>query len=573
LVPDKDDNPGHRRLDSEGWLKHALGLGKMVLYRCDVATGLATRSENAISVLGLPTLGPTDAWSDLIAVDDLPYFENALKSATPENPGFEVEYRIRHAVTGTRFTVLDRGEAQYNAAGERIYVTGGIVDISGRIRSEMELREKNRLHEVAFQAAKMGAWHFDVGANTLTGTDELMAVLGIDRAQYDGDIEKFYKCVYPDDIADLHASRLRAQERGNQIEVEFRVMSNTGRVGWFLSRGQFIRDSNGIATECYGVMIDITERKAAEEAAARLAAIVASSEDAIFSTNLDGVVTSWNQSAERLFGYQSNEIIGGPVERIVPQERLSESRSNREIARKGDAIGPLETIKIKKNGEQVNVSLTLSPIRNSSGQISGTSTIARDITERKTWEQRQTMLVRELSHRVKNTLAVIQAMTRLTLRTNSDPRTFADNFESRIRSLASSHNLLTEANWRGAHLRDVIRSQLSGLVDDVACRFDLRGKDVILPAEASAQLGLVLHELGVNAIKHGALSQPGGRVGIVWTATSKKLRLTWRERGGPVIATEPSRIGFGTSLVMSSAQKVLRRFGPKGFTCKLELEL
>lgn len=557
----------------EFWLRRAMGLGKMVFYCCDVATGLAARSDNSVTILGLPREGPTDAWSGLIVAEDLPYFENALKSITPETPGFEVEYRIRHAVTGARLNVLDRGQAEFNAEGKRIHVTGGIVDISGRMRAEMELRAANQLHVIAFQAAKMGAWRLDVLAGKLIGTDELMSVLGIKREQFDGNASVFETCVYPDDIELWRRALAGSPEPGKRMEVEFRVISNAGKVGWFLSRGEFVRDVDEAAIECYGVIIDITERKAAEEAAAQLAAIVASSQDAIFSNCLDGVVTSWNQSAERLFGYRASEMIGGPVTRIVPPQRLVESRANLENARKGDAVGPIESIRVNKNGDLIDVSLTLSPIRNTAGQVSGTSTIARDITERKTWEQRQALMVRELSHRVKNSLAVIQALTRLTLRANSDPRTFAENFEGRIRSLASSHSLLTEANWSGAQLRDVIRSQLGGLVDDVASRFELRGPDVILPAEASTQLGLVLHELGVNAIKHGALSHPDGRVGIVWTATPKRMRLTWRERGGPIIATQPSHIGFGTSLVMSSAQKVTRRFDPEGLTCRLELEL
>jgi two-component system CheB/CheR fusion protein len=212
-------------------------------------------------------------------------------------------------------------------------------------------------------------------------------------------------------------------------------------------------------------------------------------------------------------------------------------------------------------------------IQDAAGRPVSARGIDQDITERKNWDKRQAMLLRELSHRVKNTLAVIQAMTRQTLRASSDPKSFALAFEGRIRSLASSHNLLTDANWSGAKLADVIHSQLGPMVNDVAKRLELRGPDVVLPAEAATQLGLVLHELGTNAAKYGALSAATGKITIVWTASRGKLCLTWRESGGPRIDTLPTLKGFGTALIASSANKVTRRFDPAGMSCRLELAL
>ena len=228
---------------------------------------------------------------------------------------------------------------------------------------------------------------------------------------------------------------------------------------------------------------------------------------------------------------------------------------------------------MRKDGIGLDVSLTVSPIRNAAGLVSGSSTIARDITERRNWDQRQAMLLRELSHRVKNTMAVVQSMTRQTLRTSSDPKSFAEDFEGRIRSLSAAHTLLSDNEWRGAMLADVIRIQLGGIVDDMAKRFTLRGPGVLLPAEAATQLGLVLHELGTNAAKHGALSAPSGTIAVGWTASVGKLRLAWRERGGPRIDAPPSHKGFGTVLIDSSVVTASRRFDPAGLTCRLDVAL
>lgn len=684
-----------------GWPQRAMSVAKIVVYSCDVETGLALRSENSMEVLGISSSGPTQHQSECICPEDRSYFENAFKSITPQAPQFEIEYRFSHAVTGVRFRVLDRGEGEFDETGELLRVHGAIVDISGRISAENEIREAARLSSVAFEAARMGAWHLDVIANRLTCSDELLTLLGIDRRQFDGTPHAIEGAIHPEDVELWRKVHERALTSGGKMELEFRVLLPRVNLRWFLSRGEILRRSDGTAIEIHGVMIDITERRAAEEAAALLAAIVAASQDAIISKDLNGIVTHWNRSAERLLGYSAEEMIGQPISRIIPPDSTGEELRILSAIRSGEFIAPYESILLRKDGSRLDVSLTVSPIRNAAGHVTGGSTIVRDnterrrhsemlqqneerlrlalrsahagawdydalrkefhwspemfilygldaangvprrehliaqiapshrhrvraelvkalaeggsftlefpivrpdgseiwtavvgdvikdaagrtvsargidqdITERKNWDKHQAMLLRELSHRVKNTLAVIQAMTRQTLRASSDPKSFAEAFEGRIRSLASSHILLTEANWSGAKLADVIRNQLGAMVDDVANRLALRGPNVVLPAETATQLGLVLHELGTNAVKYGALSTPAGKIAIVWTASRGKLCLTWRERGGPRIDTPPTHEGFGTALIVSSAGKVTRRFDPAGLTCKLELAL
>ena len=559
--------------DDSGWPQLAMQFGRIVVYSCDVATGIALRSENSMEIMGLPASGPTQHWSDCIIPDDLPFFENALKSVTPQSPMFEVEYRIRHPVSGNVFWVLDRGEGEFDESGERLHVRGAIVDISGRIRAEHKLREEVRLRSVAFEAAHMGAWRIDVTSGMLTCSDELLALLKIGREQFDSTPQAIERIIHPADAELWRKAYENALTEGGKLEIEFRAMLPPGVIRWFVSRGQTLREPGGRAIESYGVMFDITQRKFAEEDAARLAAIVTSSEDAIISNSLTGIVTSWNRGAERLLGYNAEEMIGQPVSRIIPQDLAAEAFTTLGRVGRGEAIDPYESVRLRKDGGRIHVSLTVSPIRSAAGQVSGSSTIARDITERRNWDQRQAMLLRELSHRVKNTMAVVQSMTRQTLRTTSDPKAFAEAFEGRIRSLAAAHTLLTDNEWRGAMLADVIRIQLGGIVDDMAKRFTLRGPGVLLPAEAATQLGLVLHELGTNAAKHGALSKPGGTIAVGWTASGGKLRLAWRERGGPRIDAAPSHKGFGTVLIDSSAVTVSRRFDPAGLTCRLDISL
>jgi PAS domain S-box-containing protein len=175
-----------------------------------------------------------------------------------------------------------------------------------------------------------------------------------------------------------------------------------------------------------------------------------------------------------------------------------------------------------------------------------------DITERKEAEETQRLLINELNHRVKNTLASVQAIAQHTLRRTKDPAGFVDNFAGRIQSLARVHTLLTKTTWKSADLRDLIRDQLvQGAVDET--RVTVCGPPVQLESQMTLHLALVLHELDTNALKYGALSAPSGHVTIAWTVEGQLLRLRWEERGGPP-ATSPSSRGFGTSLIEQSVK-------------------
>lgn len=225
---------------------------------------------------------------------------------------------------------------------------------------------------------------------------------------------------------------------------------------------------------------------------------------------------------------------------------------------------------LRPDGTEIWTALAGDVIKDERGRPVSARGIDQDITERKNWEKRQAMLLRELSHRVKNTLAVVQSVARQTLRSSPSPKSFVDAFEGRIRSLAASHSLLTEADWGGARLDTIIRHQVGAMTHDYEGRFRLKGPDVLLSAEVATQLGLVLHELATNAAKYGSLSVPDGHVDVVWTATKSKLNLMWREHGGPKIEKKPAFTGFGTLLITSSAQKVTQRFLKDGLVCKLE---
>lgn len=289
------------------------------------------------------------------------------------------------------------------------------------------------------------------------------------------------------------------------------------------------------------------ERRKAVEISGLLASIVESSGDAIISKDLDGTVTSWNPGAERVFGYSAEDMIGKPIAILVPPDRVNEDPGILEQIRRGERID-YETICQRKDGTLIHVSLTVSPIRDKAGKITGASKIARDITERKQAQARHDMLTREIQHRTQNLFAVVQAVVS---RSFAGKHTVAEAeaaVMSRLGSLAQTHVLLIDRQWQGAELSDVVNAEMKPYAERVLAQ----GPRIVLSARAAQNFTLALHELVTNAAKHGALANSVGRVFITWsinkTSGSDQFNFRWQERGGPPVS-EPTRKGFGATVL------------------------
>ena len=188
--------------------------------------------------------------------------------------------------------------------------------------------------------------------------------------------------VHPDNQAKTEAAWQASLASGKPFAHELRLRDAAGSYRWHLARALPLRDENGAIIRWLGTFTDIDDQKRAEEAMIRLAAIVETSEDAIFSKDLDGYIRTWNRGAEKMYGYAANETIGRHVSLLSPPERVQEIEKILAATRQGRPIDHMETVRLRKDGRQVDVSLSISPIRNASGAITGASTIARDITER-----------------------------------------------------------------------------------------------------------------------------------------------------------------------------------------------
>lgn len=215
----------------------------------------------------------------------------------------------------------------------------------------------------------------------------------------------------------------------------------------------------------------------------------------------------------------------------------------------------------------------IEPLRNGENAIEGLIGTALDLTERRRHEQHMRLVMRELTHRSKNLLAIVQAMARKTASLAPDTETFVRDFSVRLRAMAAAHDLLVSESWEGAELRDLLTVSLTQTVDPTRPEIRIEGPDLRLTPDAAQTLGLAFHELTMNAVRHGALSVPQGRVFVRWWREGDMVKLRWHEEGGPVVEA-PQTSGFGRVVLerlvgASLGGTVTLDFAPTGVTWEI----
>ena len=312
-------------------------------------------------------------------------------------------------------------------------------------------------------------------------------------------------------------------------------------------------------------------------AASHYAAIIESSDDAILSKAIDGAILSWNVGAERLFGYTAEEAIGKPATIIIPFDRRDEEIAMLDAIRRGESVRQHETVRRRKDGSLVDVSLTASPIRDANGRIVGASTIARDIGELKKARERQQLLLREMSHRVKNLFALTGSVVALSARSAETAREVVDLARERLTALARAHALTfsdSETAPQPTTLHSLVRAIVAPFDQPEEPRIAISGVDAPVSGGAVTALALLLHEFATNAAKYGALSSEGGTIAIHCAEVDENIVVTWTERGGPPVVPPGEHEGFGgvrSRLAVGSqlSGEIARDWAPQGLTMRL----
>lgn len=425
-------------------------------------------------------------------------------------------------------------------------------------------------------ASRDAIWSWRADGTIISWNAEAERLFG-----YSGDeiVGQSILVLVPDERRERAKAAMSSLGRGDwigQYETE-RVRKDGSRIPVELTVSP-IRDASGGAIGAATICRDITERKEAEKARQWLALIVDSSDDAIVAKSLEGIIASWNPGAERLFGYSADEVVGQPITVIIPADRLHEDTHILDRIRRGERVEPFDTVRRRKDGSLIDVSLTVSPVKDASGNIIGASKVARDISDRKRAEHLRDLLVHELNHRVKNILAIVQAMANQTFRDSRDTQEALRVFQGRLGALAAAHDLLVREDWEDVPLESLIRNVLEALGQ--GGRIEISGPSFVVGSRTATTLAIALHELCTNAMKYGSLSTPEGTVSLEWDFSDQAggaMILSWQERGGPPIS-RPTHRGFGMLMLESALSQelgsdVALNFGRSGLICTMPIPL
>jgi PAS domain S-box-containing protein len=303
--------------------------------------------------------------------------------------------------------------------------------------------------------------------------------------------------------------------------------------------------------------------------------LIESNIDALMTTDPSGIITDVNKQMEALTGCTRDELIGAPFKGCFTDPERAEAGIKRVLIER--RVTNYELTARARDGTETPVSYNATTYYDRNRVLQGVFAAARDITERKVDEDQLHFVMRELTHRTKNLLAVIQAMARQTARQSGSTENFLEKFNARLHALSASHDVLVQEQWQNASLADLARLQLAPYLDRLESQVSIEGPIVLLKPDAAQSLGFALHELATNAVKYGALSVPEGRVSIGWRRLSEAegngVELNWVESGGPAVKM-PTHRGFGSMVIernlsLELDSKIELAFLAEGLQCKI----
>lgn len=358
-----------------------------------------------------------------------------------------------------------------------------------------------------------------------------------------------------------------------------RVLQDSGDGPVYLLRMRPYRTVDNVIDGVVLTFVDISERRRHAIERNRLAAIVDSSSDMIIGHAPDGTITSWNASATGLLGYPEATAIGQSLAMLLAPESPQLPALLEACVQ--DKATEFDAVWLRRNGEPLQVSVAVSPVHDSAGKVVSGSLIARDNSERWQADHHRELMLGELNHRVKNSLATVQSIALQSLADAPSPEVFKRAFLARLQALSATHNLLAREAWASVGLRELVLAELAPYRRDGQLQASVDCQDVQLTPKIALALGMAVHELTTNAVKYGALSVPQGRVEVHGKPSQKGgepwLYLVWREIGGPSV-TPPSRRGFGSRLITEGLAfelngEVTLEFAPEGVVCSIDVPL
>lgn len=573
---------------SEEKLRAALAAGRLGAWERDLQTGEFTTTELCKANLGLPADAEL-TFDDLQRMrhpEDVGRVTSAIRNAIGEGEDYDVEYRVIWP-DGSLHWLLARGHAVYDGSGRPMRMVGVTLDVTNSKQAEASLQASELFKTAILNASLDGIVTIDQDSRIVEWNTAAAAIFGYSRDMALG--RDMTDLIVPVELRGAHRAGMghylstgEGPVLGRRIEVEA-IRSDGTRFPMELAISPI--DTPG-ARHFTAFVRDITQSKQHEErlrqSEQRLKATYEHAFAGIGEVDLEGRFTRVNEQFCLLTGYSQEELLTRTLFAIThPDDRAEDERLFRQqISGELDAYR-LEKRYIHKNGDEVWIKLSASAVRDGSGAMLYGIRVVDDISEQKKADRHQKLLVNELNHRVKNSLATVQSITSQTLRNAQGTGEARKALESRIQAMARAHDVLTRENWESAELWEVVAEAVAPFSNVREDRLHLGGPRVRVPPRMALSLSMALQELATNAAKYGALSGEQGQISISWhVATSSvrsRLRLRWEESGGPPVAM-PSRRGFGSRLIERGLAQELDgevriEFAPSGVVCTVDAPL
>jgi PAS domain S-box-containing protein len=558
-------------------------------YAIDFRTGLVNLSPGCTTILGLPESTvemPRDNGRKLVHSEDLVHFDASLEQAfLKKQHEFTAQFRIIRANDGKVRWIEARSMIFYDQSGQPLRLIAVIIDFTERKMAEQVLAERELQLALAGRAALVGTYAYDTDSEILQVSEGYAAIHGYPEGTTRMSRSQWLAGVDPDDVEWLERRRSEVfRERQTEYIVEFRIPCAGRGVRWIEARSFVSYDRDGHPQRMVGVNIDITDRKRAEDALAeRNAQLALAGRAARVGSYAYDVEKGLMQISE---GYAAiHGLPAGTTEttlcewrsRVHPDDlrRVEVFRDQMFANRQKESN--IEYRIVRPDGEMRWVERRSSVSYDGDGRPTRVVGVSIDVTERKRAEDRQRILVAELDHRVKNALATVSSVISHTAVGSRSVADFVATIDGRIRSMATTQDLLRSGRWDGISLTELIRYELAPYATRQNTK--ISGPEVVLRPEAGQAMAMVLHELATNAAKYGALSTKQGSVSIRWEQRLNghplRLVLEWQEVGGPPVV-DPDKASFGMSTIRDIIPyefggKVDLTFALEGVRCRVEL--
>lgn len=457
-------------------------------------------------------------------------------------------------------------------------------DITDRRERERREREQAARLELALATSGFGDWRWDIATDLTDMSPRAAEMVGLQPGPIMTWTQMLSR-VHPDDRGPATSAVAKAVEDRSTYEVEYRITRPTdGAERWIRVRGRVLLGDDGRPVGMLGVLMDITEAKIEDgriradrarlaESEARFRDMADSAPSPVWVTDARGGLEFANRAFRDLAGLPLADLKGDAwIQLMHPDDRERVAQARRE-ARATQRLNSWEA-RFLIAGEWRWLRTASRARFDEAGVFQGYVGLAMDITEARLAEERQGLLINELNHRVKNTLATIQSLARQTLRDGVTMADARERLTERLLALSTAHNVLTRESWESADVADIAREAVRPYDDPPGARIAIAGPQARVAPNVALAVSMALHELATNAQKHGALSAAAGRIGLSWrlNASRDAVDLEWRETGGPLVSP-PTTKGFGSRLLSGLTGELgapaAFDYAPSGLVCRL----